>query len=266
MTFSLERFCEPMLLPIGFLWSLLVLGTGWSLWKRRWRSGLLPGMLAAFLSVAGSTAIPARLLASLERPYAHVDLTKVPVCDAVVMLGGTHNYSPSDAFKLDLAQAADRIIMSLELMRQQKGKTLVLGGGGREIDGKQHPDAQLLQDWFAAWGLPTAPVSNLGICRNTRDEAERVQALVKERGWQRVIVVTSGYHMKRAEAIFRKLGVSIVPVACDFQGLAELELHRPFTPFPLIQKVELLNLYLHETIGWLVYRWRGWVGDDPAPN
>ena len=266
MTFSLERFLEPALLPIGFIWLLLVLATGRLLWKRRWQGALFPGTLAGFLTIAGSTPVPARLLASLERPYARADLTNVPVCDAVVMLGCTHNYSPADAFKLDLDSAADRAVMSLELMRQQKGKALLLGGGGREMGGEQRPGAQLLQDWFAAWNLPGAPVFNLGICRNTRDEAKRVQALVKERGWQRVIVVTSGFHMKRAEAIFRKLGVSVVPVACDFQGLSELEMRRPFTPFPIIQRVELMNLYLHEKIGWLVYRWRGWVGDDRPPD
>ena len=143
MTFSLEGFWEPMLLPIGFLWLLLVLATVCSLWKRRWRGALFPGSLVVFLTIAGSTQIPAWLLATLERPYARADLTKVPVCDAIVMLGGTHNYSSNDAFKLDLARPADRIVMSLELMRQQKAKALLLGGGDCTINGQQRPGAQL---------------------------------------------------------------------------------------------------------------------------
>ncbi len=31
------------------------------------------------------------------------------------------------------------------------------------------------------------------------------------------------------------------------------------SPFPRQHRLELLSLYLHEQIGWWVYRWRGWV-------
>ncbi len=40
---------------------------------------------------------------------------------------------------------------------------------------------------------------------NTRDEALAVKPLVVERGWRRVLVVTSNYHTRRARYIYRRV-------------------------------------------------------------
>lgn len=77
----------------------------------------------------------------------------------------------------------------------------------------------------------------------------------------RILLVTSAYHLRRAEAVFRKAGMDVIPVACDFvAGLAELESKPLFNPIPRPGGFDKMQLYMHEVIGWWVYRWRGWVG------
>jgi uncharacterized SAM-binding protein YcdF (DUF218 family) len=156
-------------------------------------------------------------------------------------------------------RSPDRITTAWRLIRQNKGRALVLGGGGRRVEGGDQIDGQLLQDWFAYWGPLSVPTYNLGICADTHEEAERVQDLIKRHGWKSMILVTSAFHMERAEATFRKLGIPVYPVACDFQVLGRRDDPGTFKAFPGIQRIELLGVYVHEQMGLFIYRLRGWV-------
>jgi uncharacterized SAM-binding protein YcdF (DUF218 family) len=74
-----------------------------------------------------------------------------------------------------------------------------------------------------------------------------------------VLLVTSALHLRRAEAVFRKQGVDVTPIACDFQVYGVPRTSAFPSPFPSQHRLDLLSLYLHEQIGWWVYKWRGWV-------
>jgi uncharacterized SAM-binding protein YcdF (DUF218 family) len=260
----MNQFMMPLTQVLGMLWLGLVAWAGWRAWRRQWRRLVLPASLAGLLSVLGSTSLAARLLASLERPYAGVKLADVPPAEAVVMLGGVLAPSPNDPFGFEFKDAADRVMVAVELMRLEKGRALVLGGGGPRPGESGPLEGELLKGWLASWGPTNAPLHLLGNCVDTHDEAVRVRALAKERGWPRVIVVTSAAHMRRAEGLFRKLELPVTCVACDFVGMAQLVLPRQLHPFPDQLALELINTYLHERIGWWVYRWRGWVTAGPS--
>jgi uncharacterized SAM-binding protein YcdF (DUF218 family) len=255
------KLLAPLAQPIGFVWLVLVVLTGWQLRRKQWRVAAAIGAVALLMNLIGSGIVGGPLLKGLERPYAGTGLTNVPSADAVVMLGGAHRPSPPDTFGLDLTPAADRIVTALELMRLGKGQALVLGGNGYGHKGEIRADSQLLKDWFAAWKIPAAPVLDLGMNSNTREEALKVASLMKDKGWKRIILVTSAFHMRRAEATFRKVGIEVIPVGCDFQsyrGEAE-DQGLSFAVVPVIDGFQHLGLYIHEQGGWLTYRWRGWV-------
>ena len=55
--------------PAALLWLLLLLGGLGLLAKRHWKCGVLPLILCAVWWLAEVTAVPGRLLASLEKPY-----------------------------------------------------------------------------------------------------------------------------------------------------------------------------------------------------
>ena len=244
--------------PIGLLWFLHLAAAAALLHRRRRRPALGFGVMALLIWVIGGSGLPDRLLGGLERPHVRSGLAEVPVCDAVVVLGGGHRHSKHGVFEIDFTAAADRIITGMELIRQRKAPVLVLGGTHYLVDGRKRVEAELLQRWFEAWQFTNAPVLNLGLNANTHDEALHTQAMVRERHWQRVILVTSAFHMKRAEAVFRTAGVQVVGVACDYQTscnekIAEINL------VPRYEGFQKLELYLHEIYGWLYYRMRGWI-------
>lgn len=251
--------------PIGLVWLLLGTGTLILLWKRKWLAASVCCATVVLLSVIGAEW-PAGLMAGLEKPYARSSLADVPTNDVVVVLGGSHQRSRFGVFGLDLADASDRIVTGLELMRQGKGQALVLGGGAFTENGAQHPYSALLRAWLDAWKMPGKPVFDLGTSMNTREEALAFERLAKDHNWSRVTLVTSASHMRRSEAVFRNVGFPVVCVAADFRAVGIPPPRNRLPCVPHLDRIEMLDLYLHEVVGWTLYRWKGWTIDHSQPS
>ena len=253
------RMLENLLQPTGLLWLILLVGAV-VLWRRkqvRW-SWVAFGF-AALLWLFGATPLPAKLIAELERPYVRL-ARNPPTADAVVMLGGTHNYSPRTLLPMNFGDSVDRVTTALELIRLGRARVLVLGGAYYRYQGQRRPDSELLEVWMRGWGLPTAELIPLGICASTRDEAERVGELARVRGWRRILLVTTACHLRRGEASFRKTGLEVVPIGCDFQGLDAMdEPNRLWKVVPEGGHLMAFQSWFHEELGWWWYRLKGWV-------
>ena len=170
--------------------------------------------------------------------------------------------SDHDVFGMALSVGASRLLTGIEVIRQNKAKWLVFGGAVSFPDRPGFAASQLPERWFLTTSMGHAgeAVATLGACGNTHDEALRFSELQKTNGWQRIILVTSALHMRRSEAVFKKLNIVVTPVACDFQaeGTSRPELSAR-SIVPRQERFELLALYMHERIGLAVYRLRGWI-------
>jgi uncharacterized SAM-binding protein YcdF (DUF218 family) len=255
----MELFFSRLLEPVGILWMISLAGLIIAGRKRQWASAVVFSIFVLFISLAGSR-LPTYLLASLEKPYANSHLENAPQCDAVVMLGGVLKRSEHDPFRFDLGEGADRAVTALELLRRGKARVLVFGGGGgRARDQSVWQEGVLLEAWARAWGVMPTNTIMLRRCANTHEEAVLVRELFQQNHWRRLLLVTSAYHMKRAEGLFRRQGIPTLPVASDFTASSELSLDRPFNLVPDSTGFNHLRLYLHERIGWLYYALRNRV-------
>jgi uncharacterized SAM-binding protein YcdF (DUF218 family) len=258
---SMLRSLTLLAEPLGLVWFCLLL-VAVRLWFKSSRGlAVFVFLVAAFLSVVGSSRLPGDLVAMLERPFVIENLETVPVCDAVVALGGAVRPSRYEVFGVDMKDALDRVTMAVELARRGKAKNVVLGGAAHEVHGQRRIEADMTKLWLESWGVTTARIYSLGGCANTHEEAVRVAALRRELGWQRVILVTSAYHLKRARATFLTAGVPVVCVPCDFQTQVSVETEDEpvLLPIPRPYGFVKASLFLHEQIGWLSYRLRGWI-------
>src|SRR5258708_6009921 len=118
MLTDILRYLSPLAHPLDIIWLLCLLGVLILLKKRQWFGSLLFLVIAALISVVGSR-ISLNLQASLERPYVRKSFGDIPVCDAVVMLGGAHTPSAEDITGLNLHDAGDRILTAVELVRRK---------------------------------------------------------------------------------------------------------------------------------------------------
>jgi len=245
--------------PIGLVWlSLGALAVG--LWRRRQR----PFAFAAagiffFVTMIGSTPLPDCLLGSLERPYAGVHLEDLPAADAIVMLGGGSEPARYEAFHVHLSPAADRLVMAGSLLRTRKSTVLMLGGGGAKLDGTLRIEADGIKEMLAASGVPPDSMITLGFNRDTHDEALHARVVANAHEWNRILLVTSASHMRRAAAVFRSQGFEVIPVPCNFLTTLSTVPDSFLISVPRYYGFVKAATWLHEQAGWWIYRARGWI-------
>lgn len=145
------------------------------------------------------------------------------------------------------SEAMSRLVEGLRLLAEGRASRLIVS---------EQPHSRLYAPIARAWAhdfAPRAEILAVGPIHNTHDEAIAVARLCRERGWKRVLAVTSPVHTRRAAATLEKEGLEVVSVPSaetryDLELLDQAGDRR--RGFPSI---------LHERIGLLVYRRRGWV-------
>ena len=245
--------------PIGFIWFLLLVGAVVFLKRKQFLPSVYCLFIAAIISVIGSTPLPGKLMETLERQYVQTNIYNVPVCDAVVSLGGSVQASKYDIYGLDVMFTGDRIFMAVELVKKGRAKNLIIGGSGYEVNGVKKIESDMVKHWLEEWKLVNVPIYSLGATENTHEEALRTAELAQKLGWKSVILVTSAYHMPRTAATFRKTGLNIVCVPCDFQTSVSIETPVTYTLVPRYQGFMKLSLFIRETVGLMIYKMRGWA-------
>ncbi|HLK61434.1 MAG TPA: YdcF family protein [Chthonomonadaceae bacterium] len=97
------------------------------------------------------------------------------------------------------------------------------------------------------------PLLNAGKCENTHDEAESIAFLAHLNQWNRVIIVSHPMHMRRAAATFEASGLEVLCSPCP-EGRYDLtSLSSPD------DRLEAFRDWLHEAIGYQIYKMRGWI-------
>jgi len=246
--------------PVGFVWAgLIVIAV--LLWRRRqWVPFVLAAMLALLVTIVGGTDFSAWLLLRLEQPWAAFRIEAAPTCDAVVVLGGGAEPSNHETGDVRLTKAGDRIATGLELMRLGRAPALVVGGGLVKMDGAVKVESDLIKARLALWHPPAGwELISLGAATDTHDEALRLVPLAKQRRWKRILLVTSASHMQRALATYRAAGIDPVPAPCNFLVAGSAARPGFGVNIPGSGGFERMEIWLHEVVGWEIYRRRGWL-------
>jgi len=260
MMYFLSKTIGRLFEPIAILWIVLLIACIRACINRDKRQALFTGCLTLFITIVGSTKISAHLLSTLEKPYAIENLNNLPECDAIVLLGGTHGFSRFGVNSIELSEGFDRVLTAAELVRLRKGKSLLIGGGKYSSGKHSGLHGQLVKDWLSAWKAIDSPMYVLDYSSNTRDEAMHTKRMAEEKGWEKIILVTSAWHMRRSEAVFNKTGLEVISVGSDFIGISSVESdYRIYNIIPSARGFTILGYYLHEQIGWLYYKLRGWL-------
>lgn len=258
----MARLVDQLLDPLVIIWLTLLCIAVFHVWKRQIKLAVVSGALVLAIFIVGSTPVSNNLLSTLEQPYFRESLKDVPFCDAVVVLGGaleTHG-GFEEPLGFDASDSSDRFLTGIDLIKHGKATNLVLGGGSFGSSRNKQSEAKALSTWAESWQLTDAAIHQLGICANTHDEAVQVASLIREFNWKRLILVTSAAHMQRAEAVFKSSGVDVLPVACDFEGYPHRgSFFERWRILPSSDRFMNMKNYLHEKVGWLYYRSRGWI-------
>jgi uncharacterized SAM-binding protein YcdF (DUF218 family) len=249
--------------PLG-LTCLLLVAALFTFWKRpRWSASFILLALVILL-ISGNGWVANQLTVSLEQQY--VPTADLPKADAIVVLGGAVRPQIPPRPWIDVTEAGDRPIYAAQLYRQGKAPVVILSGGRIEWQGGGPPESGDMAKLVEALGVPSAAILQDPTSLNTYENAVNVKKILQQRGFKRILLVTSAVHMPRSIQIFNKQGIDAIPAPTDFLVTQQelQEAHSSLEGRLLAAVPESENLYrltraLKEYIGILIYRLRGWL-------
>jgi uncharacterized SAM-binding protein YcdF (DUF218 family) len=208
-----------------------------------------------------------QLIWGLEDRAAALTPQQLPRADAVVVLGGGLRPALPPRQGVEVAEGGDRLLRGVQLVRRGLAPLLVTSGGRVSFTGHDPapPEALWARDLAQELGLPADRILINPGSRTTAEEARDIGTLGRRRGWTRVLLVTSAFHMPRSLATFQqRSGLTVVPVACDYQLPDRAHYGKPTlgntlkSLVPDAEALYLSTLALKEHLGLAIYRLRGW--------
>jgi len=198
---DIAKFLINPLLPLVLLLCILAL-------RRKPRRALTVAAFI-FLYLASTSFIP-NLFFSLWKIPDTVDFSKT--YDVVIPMTGIAEYKwyaedryafPSFTCYYRFGSHSERVLRAAELLRQGHASRLLFG----EMIRKSFNEGLLIKEFLIQQGFPADRVMLYGEVKNTLDEAVKIREYTRAHGWERIILVTSASHMRRAAAMFRKQGM-----------------------------------------------------------
>lgn len=217
----LHKILPALASPLGLCLLLVIVGL--LLNARRW---VLRGTL--ILMVCALPATSNVLWRQLERGHALQDPGDAPTAEAIVVLSGMLRAVPSgDGFAYEWSEAADRYFAGVDLALAMKAPKLIFTRGAQPWSAGA-PEGEVLFERARRDLVPEGMLALTPPVENTAQEAQAVAEML-ENG-RKIILVTSAFHMPRAQALFQDAGLDVTPWPVDFRASANKTTLMDFIP------------------------------------
>lgn len=193
--------------------------------------------------------VPPTLVKDIKREYKYG-----------VILTGVLNTSKQPTDRIHIEKGADRIFHTLQLYK--KGiihQFIITGGTATVLHTEDEPEALLIKKQLMDCGVPSSDIIVEPLARNTHENATYTKKLLDSLGYQeKVLLVTSAFHMRRSAACFRASQINFDPYSTD---------QRTFTPrvslgywlIPSSSAFSTWDILFKEWIGYLSYWVAGYL-------
>ena len=152
----------------------------------------------------------------------------------------------------------DRVLYAARLFRAGRVDRILVSGGNLPWETGVKPESQLVTDLLIEFGLPPEAILQDAKSRNTRENAVNSAVIMNAQAWRTALLVTSGAHMPRALAAFRRVGLNVIPAATDIRVVYPLY-SSPLDFLPDAGALAQTTDAIKEWIGLVVYRARAWA-------
>jgi uncharacterized SAM-binding protein YcdF (DUF218 family) len=148
----------------------------------------------------------------------------------------------------------DRFFGGIALFKAGKAQKLVFTGGKMPWGKAIKTEGAVLKEYAISNGIPSEKVFVTKDVENTADEAVAVKDLISSS--KRIILVTSAFHMYRAQRLFEKQGFVVIPYKVDYkESRNNTTTIMNFLPSAI--NLELTETGIKEIIGRLFYLVKG---------
>ncbi len=253
MFFILSKLLAFILSPFLIILTLFVASfvARSDFWRKRFRKITFIALLLFSLPT------PIKFLMSLwETPGVKIE--QVGNYELGVVLSGMVEYN-NDLDRLSVRRGADRIWQTLNLYKSGKIKKILISGGSGYVLKKGLDEANQLKETLVLWGIPAEDIVSESLSKNTHENALFTANYLKEKNWTgKFLLITSGMHVKRAGACYKKQKLNFDVFSTDHY----IERTSTFTLdqlLPSIQSFVAWEVFLKEFTGYYVYKLQGYL-------
>jgi uncharacterized SAM-binding protein YcdF (DUF218 family) len=178
--------------------------------------------------------------------------SSMPEVDAIVVLGGAVSFVPGVAgYTSEWGDSVDRVLGGVDLYHAGRSRLLILSSGLPGSPVNAPTEGTVNREFALSLGVAPSAIFLLPSTQNTYAEARALSQYLGEHQ-QKVILVTSAFHMPRASLIFRNFGFDVSEFPVDIR----LPMRRSWGErwLPSAQSVMKVDIALRELIGRAYYR------------
>ena len=252
MEFNLLKHIEILILPPGSVMLLFIAGLVVWRYSTKWAVGIMiSAVLALYLS---ANPLVARGLVSLLESYDALSEERVRRAEAdaiVVLAGGRLSDQPEYQGDTVSHYTLQRLRYGAYLKRRTN-LPIILSGG--KYPGDHIAESKLMQDVLQKeYAIEVTAID--AESRTTYENALYSAKILKQKGYQRIFLVTHAYHIPRAKEAFEHFGLKVIPAPTVYRSKG-----RGISPImPLLPSAHSLantSAALHELVGLWWYRLR----------
>ena len=197
--------------PLVFIICLILLG----LTLKKTRIIFFSILLICFFSLP----LTAHLIwLTLESTYPPKQKNEISNYDAVVVLSGMLTSNKIDGVDFVEWDDPDRFFAGLEIYKEKKAEKIIFTRGKLPWSNST-PEGEILKSKAIHFGIPPEKIILTKEVSNTAEEAEAVKELLQLNNINNVLIITSSFHMPRAEFLFRRQGINIGLYPVDFKAI-----------------------------------------------
>lgn len=148
-----------------------------------------------------------------SKPYLYNSLND-SVYEFAIVLGGSTDYNP-ELNQVDYNEKGDRMTEAIRLYRLGRVKKLYLSGESAFNFENGKSNAMLFLHYMKELGVNPKDIILEQEARTTSENIRNLKALISHQRNSSCLLITSGWHMRRALKGFSKSGLNIMPYSVD---------------------------------------------------
>lgn len=172
-----------------------------------------------------------------------------------ILLGGITSYDKKDKegyFNI----SSDRFIQTALLYKKGHIKNILVSGGQNGVFKEDDfSEAAFIKKHLIDLGIPSENIFIEEASRNTIENAKFCKAILKANNLDKdkIVLITSAFHMQRARLIFQQEGYDIRAYPCAFSILPGTTTFKLHYLIPSTKAMDWWQIFLKEVIGRLYY-------------
>jgi len=248
MFFILSKILYFFILP--FTWVLAaflisIFTNNPRLKRRTWAIGIF------LLIIFSNPLLSHKSLSLLEsKPTIEVSPHKVGIVLSGIVEGGVHIQGQTQ-----LNESAERLTEAVRLYNAGLIEKILISGGAADINYPDRNEGEELNNLALSLGIPAEDLLSEQQSRNTYENA----LFVRERFGESIspaLLITSAYHMPRAQRCFEKQGLIVTPFSVDFRTPDDFKWSYLL---PSVSAFSNWHILAKELVGLSVYKLKGYI-------